>query len=328
MSRTTDLIHYVAALTNGALQIEDASDGWPARGVVDVDGTFEQVAIFVRGIGLTHRRRDDVERRFQNPVNRPLISEAGRLSVLLGVWESDPLVDVDRTVLAVTDAVRREGRPTRQSMFVPLETLIDATSVGWATSSATRSGLIACLVPQLLPVVVESIIADAMPEPLEVQRMVRASGFLDSAGSRPGGHDDRVRRTVTTLVRDTRFSGQVLDAYGRVCAMCGLGISLVQAAHVLPVAVPGSTDRVSNGIALCANHHLAFDRFLIAIHPRTLKVVVNPEIVDIAFGDPAVDAFLRSTSRRIRRPRAGAELDRDMLRARYEHFHDEYAWFW
>lgn len=64
-------------------------------------------------------------------------------------------------------------------------------------------------------------------------------------------------------LRDSDFRERVLTAYQHRCAMCGLQLKLLDAAHILPVEHPDSTDQTCNGVALCALHHRAFDRALV-----------------------------------------------------------------
>lgn len=64
-------------------------------------------------------------------------------------------------------------------------------------------------------------------------------------------------------LRDANFKDRVLTAYSNACAMCGLQLRLLDAAHILPAAHPDSTDETQNGIALCALHHRAYDRGLV-----------------------------------------------------------------
>lgn len=64
-------------------------------------------------------------------------------------------------------------------------------------------------------------------------------------------------------LRDANFKDRVLTAYSHACAMCGVQLRLLDAAHILPVAHPDSTDETNNGIALCALHHRAYDRGLV-----------------------------------------------------------------
>lgn len=74
--------------------------------------------------------------------------------------------------------------------------------------------------------------------------------------------------TIRRKVREQDFRGRVLAAYGHRCAMCGLQLRLVEAAHIVPVAEPSSTDETRNGVALCSLHHHAYDRNLISFTER------------------------------------------------------------
>ena len=81
------------------------------------------------------------------------------------------------------------------------------------------------------------------------------------------GHIGQPRRYAVTqtrrALRAIDFRARVLSAYEYRCAMCGVQLKLVEGAHILPVQQPDSTDHTSNGIALCALHHRAYDRSLV-----------------------------------------------------------------
>jgi putative restriction endonuclease len=63
----------------------------------------------------------------------------------------------------------------------------------------------------------------------------------------------------------------VLHAYRGRCAVCALReAALLQAAHILEDRDPRGAATVVNGIALCAIHHIAYDRNLLGIDPRGL----------------------------------------------------------
>ena len=79
----------------------------------------------------------------------------------------------------------------------------------------------------------------------------------------------RTRRARRALrLHQQRFKLEVMRAYRHRCAICALRErSLVQAAHIVPDVEPEGIAAVVNGLALCAIHHLAFDRNVLGIDP-------------------------------------------------------------
>ncbi len=86
----------------------------------------------------------------------------------------------------------------------------------------------------------------------------------------------RVVETVSRISRASNFREQVLNGYGHRCAVTRMQLKLVDAAHILPVAAPGSSDHVVNGIALSATYHRAFDNGLVYLDEQYV-MKVNPE---------------------------------------------------
>jgi putative restriction endonuclease len=104
-------------------------------------------------------------------------------------------------------------------------------------------------------------------------------------------------RDARYRLHQQRFKLEVMRAYRGRCAICSLRErALVQAAHIVPDADPEGIAAVVNGLALCAIHHLAFDRNLLGIDPVG--------VVHIA------DRLLR-------------EIDGPMLRTGLQGFHGE-----
>lgn len=70
--------------------------------------------------------------------------------------------------------------------------------------------------------------------------------------------------------RDIKFRLQIVPLYHYSCVLCGIkmllpsGIALVEAAHIHQFA-QSKNDDITNGIALCRNHHWAFDQGLWSI---------------------------------------------------------------
>lgn len=77
---------------------------------------------------------------------------------------------------------------------------------------------------------------------------------------------ERIVREVGRLSRLASFRRQVMFAYGERCAVTRVQLRLVDAAHILPVGAPGSSDSVVNGIALSPTYHRAYDLGLIYLH--------------------------------------------------------------
>lgn len=91
--------------------------------------------------------------------------------------------------------------------------------------------------------------------------------FLEAAVS-AAPETAKVEDDVASPVRSAAFRRLILETYDYQCVACGLRIRLpndftvVDAAHMIPFSV-GHNDHPTNGLALCKNHHWAFDRYLI-----------------------------------------------------------------
>jgi len=73
----------------------------------------------------------------------------------------------------------------------------------------------------------------------------------------------RLLNTLSRLSRDSAFRRKVIIAYDRRCAVTGIQLKLIDAAHILPVGAEGSHDEVNNGLCLSPTYHRAYDRGLI-----------------------------------------------------------------
>jgi putative restriction endonuclease len=85
----------------------------------------------------------------------------------------------------------------------------------------------------------------------------------------------KVIQTVEKLARDSAFRRKVIVAYDRKCAVTGIQLRLIDAAHILPVGATGSNDEVNNGLCLSPTYHRAYDRGLIYLD-ESRKMRINP----------------------------------------------------
>ena len=73
---------------------------------------------------------------------------------------------------------------------------------------------------------------------------------------------------VKVRLHQRRFHVDVLRAYANRCTISALRErELVRAAHIVADPTPQGIAVVVNGLALCAIHHLAYDRNLLGIDP-------------------------------------------------------------
>jgi putative restriction endonuclease len=137
--------------------------------------------------------------------------------------------------------------------------------------------------------------------------------------------DERRYATREALYRlhQHRFRGAVLRAYRTRCAVCSLReAALLQAAHIVDDRDPAGHATVVNGVALCAIHHLAYDRNLMGIDPDGV-VHIARRLLDEVDGPMLANglqhfhgAAILQPSRRDERP------DPERLAIRFERFHD------
>jgi hypothetical protein len=320
MSPRTRLLDRLAELTNGGIRVIDKRAGWP--GVVELIAASKtaHVSLHVGLVGLSGRGRDHVERRYQNPVRcDPVIALPGTMPMLLGLWtqETNP-------VLVAHDALRRLGHGgARNSLFVGLTALRAAAANGWAEYVSDTGERIMAFRPEVFPVYAEMFIRGVLLEPVTMASLFLSADLnVDEPAS-----VERVRRATSALARSARFRIEVVAAYNGCCAMCGLGLGLVEGAHIYPASAPSSSDDVRNGLALCPNHHAAFDRYLLCIQPSTHQILLHPSLTAAAATLPAAAAFVSSTSRMLIAPRNAQDRASDrMIKARNSYFEDAYSW--
>ncbi len=95
---------------------------------------------------------------------------------------------------------------------------------------------------------------------------------------------ERMRFSVSRIVRDRIFRRNVLRAYSQRCAISGLrlingrGRAEVAAAHIWPVEANGP-DIVNNGIALSGTVHWMFDRGLLSL-ADDLQILISRQTND------------------------------------------------
>ncbi len=87
--------------------------------------------------------------------------------------------------------------------------------------------------------------------------------------------------------REARFRLTIVPLYRYTCALCGMktitpsGLTLVEAAHIHQFA-KSKNNEPDNGVALCRNHHWAFDAGLWSIDESSRVIVAHSFIEEIS----------------------------------------------
>lgn len=105
-----------------------------------------------------------------------------------------------------------------------------------------------------------------------------------------------------------KFRNDVLSAYNYECAVCDeKEPSILRAAHIVPV-VKGGIDDISNGICLCTNHEIAFDRGILQIDEN---------------GNIKSNNTIKLTRKKIKYPNNNNRPSPDFLRLKLDMYNDK-----
>ena len=158
----------------------------------------------------------------------------------------------------------------------------DAAVEGFSTYTDTNGQNVIMFRPDLLGLYMENSTALHQAGPRTLRRIAEVYSNIQSEQQPPVRsiviERQRIQVTRTQYSRSPRFRQEVLRAYSHRCAMCGIQLDLVDAAHIVPHAHPEGTDTVNNGLALCALHHRSFDTGLLYVR-ENYSIQVNSEKV-------------------------------------------------
>lgn len=309
----------ICGLAGPAVNVIDPRDGWPGIALVHCFDGVRRVAMHVSRI-TTHARQP-YERRFQNPADsRPAQAPPGATPIFVGLGESH-----GQPILVAVDASSRVGRHARFSILFNVAALQQAALSGWSEYRSNSGEQMFAMNPQLLPAYIEALAHQVLIDPLAVADAAAASGLADDPDDEQSA--ERTRSTVSRLVRRAGFGKDVCSAYGNLCAMCGISLSLTEGAHIYPASAPNSSDAVWNGLSLCRNHHRIFDLHRIWISPVNGTIRWHPDILQLAEADAIIANFVDNTRADIATPAVAVHRPRKaMFEQRYDFVGEPYDW--
>lgn len=225
------------------------------------DGSYKSLWVYAWTLTWAHRSNPDEFRVQLTGVPSPLPLNPSGETLLLGYEPS-------RGIFAAFDPMRhRQFTVGSNSIYVDTSEIGRAEALGLAFDRKLTGEVVVGTRPDQLLAYIESaeLLHGSGSDPGLHAEIEAATASATGPPAPPTAATERERiiNTVSRLARRGNFRRDVLEAYGSTCAVTGLQLRVVQAAHILPVAAPGSVDEVRNGIALSPTYHIAYDDGLI-----------------------------------------------------------------
>jgi putative restriction endonuclease len=241
----------------------------PMRVVLGGLGNEESTVLRIYARNITHgggAARAADEYRIQLTGEMPE-TVAGETTIVLG-WSTtfhafagwDPAVHVQRS-------------SSSPSLQIREETLVTARETGLAAAARHSADVVVAFRAEMLATYclnAQSIHDDIPGDIAKILNAIPTStGVANSSTVTEILSEPRrkVARIVESNYRAWDFADRVKTAYSHRCAVCSVQLALTEAAHIVPVAWPGSNDLTSNGLSLCRNHHRAYDANLLSVTP-------------------------------------------------------------
>jgi putative restriction endonuclease len=236
------------------------------------------VLLYIWNITHGGRNRPADEYRVQVTGVSSIEQQAEYKTLILGYWD-------EQGVFAGWDANFHAGASSfSPSLQIREQYLISAVQNAFAVCPKDQGELAVAFSPSFVVTYCRNLeglhAAGTMPEEIGVLGRIAERGAIDEVDLSPlPAPRQRIVRTIEQNYRQASFRRRVLTAYSSACAMCGMQLKLVDAAHIIPVYDPQSSDETTNGVCLCALHHRAMDRALVGIAPD-YRILINEEEVE------------------------------------------------
>lgn len=254
----------------------DSDSLHPRRFFVDhLDNGF---SVWVYVWNLTHGGRETLPNEYRiqmTSVDSPLAINPNGYTVLMGYYS-------DMCMFAGFDLVKhRNFTAGSPSIQIDISALHRALQTGLSFHHKSNDEIAVGVRPdQMVNYIVSSSILHTHGADEEVKDLldsaVDPSRVVSPAIEQLSTERRQIVTNVSRYVRDGNFRLAVLNAYDNRCAVTKAQMKLVDAAHILPVQAEGSSDHVSNGIALSPTLHRAYDRGLIYLD-CDLSMRINEE---------------------------------------------------
>ena len=237
--------------------------------VLFIDGTNpygflvnqRKVRVFVGNVHWTNRDSD--EYRIQCSGDLPTIlrasAEQGETVIVLGYYSPADVFcawDPDRMLARLREV-------QRFSIYTRLSLIERAQREGISSYIDSTNQVILMYRSEFMGLYIENAVLLHGANQQDLTMI--ASAYRSTSNQDFSVGRQRIHVTRNQYERSPQFRSSVLGAYSHKCAMCGIQLGLIDAAHIVPHAHPNGSDSITNGVALCALHHRSFDAGLLFI---------------------------------------------------------------
>lgn len=272
--RKKDLLHFV---TNAVQEC-----GWNVIYLnnvhpfyVNIFNESESISLKIIIYNITHGGYPRAANEFRIQFKESELEvEKGVKTLILGYYEQ-------YNVFAGWDLLKHVGEPGYSASFqIKLENLEKASMYGFSPYNKGNGEIAIAFRPDFLVEYVRNLESlhtfgesakDFKILEEVTEREITPNTEMVSQVSKPR---QKTLETISKTQRDNRFRDKVMRAYNNRCAFSGTQLRLIDAAHIVPVSYEKSTDETSNGIALSALYHRAYDKGLVTFNEE-YKIVTN-----------------------------------------------------
>jgi putative restriction endonuclease len=252
-----------------------SEDAHPARYRIYRGAQNFDVKVYIWNITHGGATRSADEYRIQVTGVSKFDLEPGAQNLLLGYWD-------EVATFTGWDIRQHLGQlGSSPSMQVSVQALRQSLLTGFAPYANRNGETAVAFRPDFMGTYIQYLepIHDSGQVPKEASILAQLSEDAEAVEDEEIEGDVAPPRAFAVIatkraLRALDFGRRVLAAYGHQCAMCGVQLRLVDAAHILPASDPNSTDQTQNGVALCPLHHRAYDRALVTFDAN-LEVYQN-----------------------------------------------------
>jgi putative restriction endonuclease len=248
---------------DAAFFLSEKLQSHPRKFAVEYLGNSFSVWIYIWT--LTPGGRDTLPDEFRiqmTSVESPLPLNPAGYTVLMGYHP-------DLRLFAGFDlAKHRTFTPGSSSVQIDINALHQALQAGLSFHTKANDEIAVGVRPdQLVNYILSATLLHKYGPEAEVKALLAKAADpaqgIDSSIEHLSAERQKIVTEVSRYSRSANFRKAVLNAYDNRCAVTRAQMRLVEAAHILPVPAEGSSDHVSNGIALAPTFHRAYDNCLI-----------------------------------------------------------------